>query len=123
MSNDCVMIWVKEAGDEGSAFKVAVSSTADVDDLKDAIKKKAELNCAAFKLQIKENENGQAHKVGKKISDITSDNNDENPIYFCQPEQQRVPGIYIILLLSPVYYIYYIIAVVVLTLFYVIDLL
>ena len=37
MSNER-MIWVKEAGVEGSAFKVSVPSTADVDDLKDAIK-------------------------------------------------------------------------------------
>ena len=79
------MLWVKEAGVEGSAFTVYVSSSAVVDHLKDAIKKKMEYKFGAPLLNIKETDDGVVERVGKKVSEFSSGGSDSNPIYFSQP--------------------------------------
>jgi hypothetical protein len=52
-SSTDLKVWVKEAGAEGTAFRVFVPSDAIVDDLKKAIKKEQELQGPASNLQIK----------------------------------------------------------------------
>ena len=94
------MIWVKEeriekTTDEPNAFKVSVPSTADVDDLKDAIKKKIpeDIKCAYNRLKIKVKDGHTYVEIGKvstKVTDLITKekpNSDETPIYFTQPPQ------------------------------------
>ena len=82
---DVPMLWVKEAGVVGSAFKVFLSSSADVDDLKKAIKKEMEYKFGAPLLDVKETEDGVVEEEDKLVSTLGAGKSKSNPIYFSQP--------------------------------------
>jgi small-conductance mechanosensitive channel len=82
------MIWVK--GSSGDAFKVSVPENADVDDLKDAIKKKMEFTFGAPELLIAGTESGVPLKPSLLISTLTKGNSEECPIYFRKPDKDVI---------------------------------
>jgi hypothetical protein len=84
-SSTDLKVWVKEAVAEEGAFRVTVSENDIVDDLKDVIKIKQELQGPASKLQIKAAEDGEPLPANTEMSSIDAGHKMERPIFFTQP--------------------------------------
>ena len=86
-SSSDVMVWVKEAGVDGAAFRVSISLNAIADDLKKAIKKEVpgRVKCDAPDLEIKETIGGDILEVDKLVCDIEAGKQKAAPFYFLQP--------------------------------------
>ena len=83
-SSSDVMVWVKEAGVDGAAFRVSISLNAIADDLKNAIEKHNKYTFAAHELTIQD-ENGTVLEEDKLVSDVDGGKQKGTPIYFSQP--------------------------------------
>ena len=77
--------WVKEAGVDVSAFQVSIPSSANVDDLEEAIGQQKKYTFSADLLSILLSENGVVEDEDKQVCELARGRTKANPIYFSRP--------------------------------------